>query len=69
MQVGTKFLFYGPKNKYVARTTAYHAGTLDVGMFTGSLPTKIIIHGFGGGCNYTWVPEMRDALLSTVSTR
>ena len=28
------------------------------------LPTKVIVHGFGSGCEHIWVYEMRSALMS-----
>lgn len=28
------------------------------------LPTKVIVHGFGSGCDHVWVYEMRSALMS-----
>lgn len=35
--------------------------------FNGSLPTKVLIHGFGSDCNYIWVYEIRSALMAVVS--
>jgi hypothetical protein len=37
------------------------------GHFNASLPTKVIIHGFGSTCLRMWANEMRNALLSVVS--
>ncbi|CAH1184971.1 unnamed protein product [Phyllotreta striolata] len=31
--------------------------------FNGSLPTKVLIHGFGSDCNYIWAYEIRSALM------
>ena len=62
-------MFYGPKNKNLAQTFPYRPGALEVGRFNGSLPTKVIIHGFGSSCNRVWAHEMREALLFTVSAR
>ncbi|XP_022916020.2 uncharacterized protein [Onthophagus taurus] len=31
--------------------------------FNGTLPTKVMIHGFGSDCSHIWVYEMRSALL------
>ena len=30
------------------------------------LPTKVIVHGFGSGCDYVWVYELRAALTSVL---
>ncbi|KAK9877022.1 hypothetical protein WA026_016048 [Henosepilachna vigintioctopunctata] len=32
--------------------------------FNKSLPTKVLIHGFGSGCTHVWVYEMRSALMA-----
>lgn len=32
--------------------------------FNKSLPTKVLIHGFGSGCSHIWVYEMRSALMA-----
>ncbi|XP_057658000.1 uncharacterized protein LOC130894953 isoform X1 [Diorhabda carinulata] len=32
--------------------------------FNGSLPTKVLVHGFGSDCNYIWVYEIRSALMA-----
>lgn len=39
----------------------------DSGGFNKSLPTKIIVHGFGSSCTSVWVYEMRSALMAVVS--
>lgn len=28
------------------------------------LPTKVLVHGFGSGCDNVWVYEMRSALMT-----
>ena len=62
-------MFYGPSNKNLAHVIPYRPGPLDISRFNGSLPTKVIIHGFGSSCNRVWAHEMREALLFTVSCR
>ncbi|KAJ8960020.1 hypothetical protein NQ318_009456 [Aromia moschata] len=32
--------------------------------FNNSLPTKVLIHGFGSDCSYIWVYEIRSALMA-----
>ena len=36
--------------------------------FNNTLPTKVMIHGFGSDCSHIWVYEMRSALLTVVGT-
>lgn len=35
--------------------------------FNSSIPTKVIVHGFGSNCDHVWVYEMRSALMAVVS--
>ncbi|XP_043212799.1 pancreatic triacylglycerol lipase-like [Amphibalanus amphitrite] len=65
-EIGTTFMFYGPTNKHLAQVIPYRPGPLDISRFNGSLPTKVIIHGFGSSCNRVWAHEMREALLFTL---
>ena len=36
--------------------------------FNASLPTKVIIHGFGSSCTKVWAREMRLSFLAVVGT-
>ncbi|XP_037077008.1 pancreatic triacylglycerol lipase-like [Pollicipes pollicipes] len=65
-EIGTTFMLYGRKSPDLAQTATYKSGKLDISAFNGSLPTKIIIHGFGSSCNRVWAHEMRQALLTTL---
>ena len=61
-------MFYDRTSRNLAQVIPYRPGHLEVTQFNGSLPTKVIIHGFGSSCNRVWAHEMREALLFTVSS-
>lgn len=75
-EIGTKFLLYPSHNrrKRGAATAEVPYNKLDEAYhwardgFNGSLPTKVLIHGFGSDCTHIWVYEMRSALMAVVSS-
>ncbi|XP_071443588.1 uncharacterized protein [Hetaerina americana] len=48
---------------FVSSTSFGPADWLQAGLNT-SVPTKVIVHGFGSSCSNVWVFEMRSALMS-----
>ncbi|CAG7822757.1 unnamed protein product, partial [Allacma fusca] len=67
-EIGTKFLLFTRQNRQVPEVFSYFNFTSMYGSyFNSSIPTKVIIHGFGSTCNRIWASEMRLALLSVVS--
>ncbi|XP_012288462.1 uncharacterized protein LOC105704100 [Orussus abietinus] len=64
--VGTRFLVYGSRK---ARSIPMEVPADDINdnahrAIDPDLPTKVIVHGFGSGCEHVWVYEMRSALMS-----
>ncbi|XP_066593077.1 uncharacterized protein [Prorops nasuta] len=64
--VGTRFLVYGSRK---ARSIPMEVPADDINdnahrAIDPDLPTKVIVHGFGSGCDQVWVYEMRSALMS-----
>ncbi|XP_044017646.1 uncharacterized protein LOC122858662 isoform X1 [Aphidius gifuensis] len=64
--VGTRFFVYGSRK---ARSIPMEVLPDDINDKThnsidSDLPTKVIVHGFGSGCDHVWVYEMRSALMS-----
>jgi len=67
-EIGTKFLFYSKEGEpEVYSYFNYTKFSLNGSKFNSSIPTKIIVHGFGSTCLRMWANEMRSALLSVVS--
>ncbi|CAH0555695.1 unnamed protein product [Brassicogethes aeneus] len=70
-EISTKFLLYPGKSR--RRSGSPPAEVLYENMkeafewakqgLNASLPTKVLIHGFGSDCGYIWIYEMRSALL------
>lgn len=72
MEVGTRFLVYSSRHSrrsetplldvpFVNMSTAFEWAAKAFNM---SIPTKVIVHGFGSSCSNVWVYEMRSALMS-----
>ncbi|XP_072757974.1 uncharacterized protein [Anoplolepis gracilipes] len=64
--VGTRFLIYGTRR---ARSIPMEVAADEINDNTHraidpTLPTKVIVHGFGSHCHHLWVYEMRSALMS-----
>ncbi|XP_015116296.1 uncharacterized protein LOC107040644 [Diachasma alloeum] len=64
--VGTRFFVYGSRK---ARSVPMEVAADDINEKANNaidpeLPTKVIVHGFGSGCDHIWVYEMRSALIS-----
>ncbi|XP_043267550.1 uncharacterized protein [Venturia canescens] len=64
--VGTRFFMYGSRK---ARSVPMEVPADDINdkvnnAIDPDLPTKVIVHGFGSGCEHVWVYEMRSALMS-----
>ena len=66
-EIETKFLFYNRANKYTPIVYTYFNYTSIGEGYNVSLPTKVIIHGFGSTCGRAWASEMRLTLLAVVS--
>jgi len=64
-EVGTKFYMFSRNSRgdapimEVAATNVSSAWSMNA-----SLPTKVIVHGFGSSCSHVWVYEMRSALMA-----
>lgn len=73
-EISTKFFLYpshrqrrsGSSAKEVSFQNLTEAFTWAEKGFNSSLPTKIMIHGFGSDCTHVWVYEMRSALMAVV---
>ncbi|XP_044753246.1 uncharacterized protein LOC123312811 [Coccinella septempunctata] len=71
-EIGTKFLLYPGRSRGRSGTppaeVPFHniSDAFDWAKqgFNNSLPTKVLIHGFGSGCTHIWVYEMRSALMA-----
>lgn len=64
--VGTRFLIYGTRR---ARSIPMEVSADDINDNTHraidpTLPTKVIVHGFGSHCGHLWVYDMRTALMN-----
>ena len=67
-EINTRFFLYTPRNKDAAYQLIYNNGsTIVTSPYNASLPTKVMIHGFGSSCQRIWAKEMRNALISVVS--
>ncbi|GJQ83860.1 hypothetical protein Trydic_g6738 [Trypoxylus dichotomus] len=72
-EISTKFLLYplsSNRRRSGSQPTEVPFGNISDAFvwakkgFNSSLPTKIMIHGFGSDCSHIWVYEMRSALLT-----
>ncbi|CAG9772850.1 unnamed protein product [Ceutorhynchus assimilis] len=72
-EINTKFLMYPARNKKRQSGSAPTEVPFEKiddafewakGGFNMSLPTKILIHGFGSDCGYIWAYEIRSALMA-----
>lgn len=68
-EINTRFFLYTPRNRDVAFPLAYNnVSTILFSPYNNSLPTKVMIHGFGSSCQRVWAKEMRTALISVVKS-
>lgn len=73
-EIGTKFLMYpghsrrrsGSPPAEVPFDNLTDAFSWAKKGFNASLPTKVMVHGFGSDCSHIWVYEMRSALMAVV---
>ena len=66
-EIGTTFNLYTRQTQGRARLLHYKSlYTEDESTYNGSIPTKVIVHGFGSSCSHVWAQEMRLALLGQV---
>ena len=66
-EINTRFFLYTPRNRDTAQTISYHNATsILASAYNASLPTKVMVHGFGSSCQRIWAKEMRTALISVV---
>lgn len=73
-EISTKFLMYPGHAKRRSGTPAAEVpfGNLTDAFiwakhgFNNSLPTKVLVHGFGSDCSHIWVYELRSALMAVV---
>lgn len=73
-EIGTKFLLYpshsrrrsGSATGEVAYNQLDDAYRWAKDGFNSSIPTKVLIHGFGSDCTHIWIYEMRSALMAVV---
>lgn len=71
-EINTKFLLYPGRNRRrsglppaeVPASNLNDAFEWAKQGFNKSLPTKVLIHGFGSDCSYIWIYEMRSALMA-----
>ncbi|XP_063923579.1 uncharacterized protein LOC135137772 [Zophobas morio] len=71
-EIDTKFLLYpshsrrrsGSSPAEVPFTSIKEAFEWAKQGFNKSLPTKVLIHGFGSDCSHIWIYEMRSALMA-----
>ncbi|XP_019760176.2 uncharacterized protein LOC109537746 isoform X2 [Dendroctonus ponderosae] len=71
--INTRFLLYPARNRQRRSSSAPteipfekldEAFEWAKGGFNKSLPTKVLIHGFGSDCGYIWAYEVRSALIA-----
>lgn len=75
-EINTKFLLYPGHSKRRSGTPPAEINFYDLKEafvwakqgFNKTLPTKVLIHGFGSDCSHIWIYEMRSALMAVVST-
>lgn len=66
-EINTRFFLYTSRNRDTPHTLSYHNATSILGSaYNASLPTKVMVHGFGSSCQRIWAKEMRTALISVV---
>ncbi|EFX80967.1 hypothetical protein DAPPUDRAFT_50682 [Daphnia pulex] len=64
-EINTRFFLYTPRNRDVPHPLVYNnASTILTSPYNATLPTKVMIHGFGSSCQRIWAKEMRTALIS-----
>ena len=62
------FFLYTSRNRDIPYAISYkNATSIITSPFNATLPSKIMIHGFGSSCHRVWAREMRMALISVVS--
>lgn len=67
-EINTRFFLYTARNRDTPHPLVYNnASTIMTSPYNASLPTKVMIHGFGSSCQRIWAKEMRTALISVVS--
>lgn len=67
-EINTRFFLYTPRNRDAPHPLVYNnASTILTSPYNATLPTKVMIHGFGSSCQRIWAKEMRTALISVVS--
>lgn len=67
-EINTRFFLYTPRNRDTPHPLVYNnATTILTSPYNASLPSKVMIHGFGSSCQRIWAKEMRTALISVVS--
>lgn len=68
-EINTRFFLYTARNRDSPHMLLYNnASTVVTSPYNASLPTKVMIHGFGSSCQRIWAKEMRTALISVVSS-
>ena len=66
-EINTRFFLYTPRNRDASFPLAYNnVSSILNSPYNNSLPTKVMIHGFGSSCQRVWAKEMRTALISVV---
>ncbi|XP_049846393.1 uncharacterized protein LOC126298898 [Schistocerca gregaria] len=66
-EVGTRFMLYSGRTvapRHLNATSLRSDVAEAAAAFNASLPTKVIVHGFGSSCSHVWVYEMRSALMT-----
>lgn len=74
-EIGTKFMLYPGRNRRKSGSPPVEVPfeKIDEAFewakqgFNSSLPTKVLIHGFGSHCSYIWAYEIRSSLMAVVS--
>ncbi|CAG0880518.1 unnamed protein product [Cyprideis torosa] len=66
-EIGTVFYLFTRLNPSRPQVLHYkNLSTVETVLFNASVPTKLIVHGFGSSCSHRWATEMRTALLLQV---
>lgn len=64
-EINTRFFLYTARSRDTPHPLVYNnASTIMTSPYNASLPTKVMIHGFGSSCQRIWAKEMRTALIS-----
>ena len=67
-ELNTRYLLYTRRNPDVPHIMTHsNANSIRTSPYNSSLPSKIIIHGFGGSCQRIWAKQMRKTLINVVS--